>query len=74
VLCDDRRITIRGQGDDLVTDVILRGLWQLTWIEIKIILHEPLGTFGTIGFPVLFFPASRESTTEEIRSRTKQYL
>ena len=54
--------------------MILRGLWQLTWIEIKIILHEPLGTFGTIGFPVLFFPASRESTTEEIRSRTKQHL
>jgi len=35
--------------------MILRGLWKLTWIEIKIFLREPLGTFGTIGFPVLVF-------------------
>jgi ABC-2 type transport system permease protein len=35
--------------------MMLRGLWKLTWIEIKIFLREPLGAFGTIGFPVLFF-------------------
>jgi ABC-2 type transport system permease protein len=35
--------------------MILRGLWKLTWIEIKIFLREPLGVFGTIGFPVLVF-------------------
>jgi ABC-2 type transport system permease protein len=35
--------------------MILRGLWKLTWIEIKIFLREPLGAFGTIGFPVLVF-------------------
>jgi ABC-2 type transport system permease protein len=34
---------------------MLRGLWQLTWIEIKIFLREPLGAFGTIGMPVLLF-------------------
>ena len=34
---------------------MLRGLWILTWIEIKIFLREPLGAFGTIGFPVLVF-------------------
>jgi len=34
---------------------MLRGLWKLTWIEIKIFLREPLGAFGTIGFPVLAF-------------------
>jgi ABC-2 type transport system permease protein len=34
---------------------MLRGLWKLTWIEIKIFLREPLGAFGTIAFPVLFF-------------------
>jgi ABC-2 type transport system permease protein len=34
---------------------MLRGLWKLTWIEIKIFLREPLGAFGTIGFPVLIF-------------------
>jgi ABC-2 type transport system permease protein len=33
----------------------MRGLWKLTWIEIKIFLREPLGAFGTIGVPVLLF-------------------
>ena len=35
--------------------MMLRGLLKLTWIEIKIFLREPLGAFGTIVFPVLFF-------------------
>jgi ABC-2 type transport system permease protein len=34
---------------------MLRGLWKLTWIEIKIFLREPLGAFGSIGIPVLVF-------------------
>jgi ABC-2 type transport system permease protein len=34
---------------------MLRGLWQLTWIEIKIFLREPMGAFGTIVSPVLLF-------------------
>jgi ABC-2 type transport system permease protein len=34
---------------------MLRGLWKLTWIEIKIFLREPLGAIGTIGIPVLVF-------------------
>jgi ABC-2 type transport system permease protein len=34
---------------------VLRGLWTLTWLEIKIFLREPLGAFGTIGVPVLLF-------------------
>ncbi|HEX3554876.1 MAG TPA: ABC transporter permease [Thermoanaerobaculia bacterium] len=34
---------------------ILRGLRQLTWIEIKIFLREPLGAIGTIVVPVLVF-------------------
>lgn len=33
----------------------LRGLWKLTWIEIKIFLREPLGAFGSIAIPVLVF-------------------
>jgi ABC-2 type transport system permease protein len=33
----------------------MRGLWKLAWIEIKIFMREPLGAFGTIGFPVLVF-------------------
>src|SRR6185312_7841051 len=34
---------------------MLRGLWHLTWLEIKIFLREPLGAFGTIVVPVLAF-------------------
>jgi ABC-2 type transport system permease protein len=35
--------------------MMLRGLWKLTWIEIKVFLREPMGVVGTIGVPVLFF-------------------
>src|SRR5215813_7096851 len=31
---------------------MLRGLWQLTWLEIKIFLREPLGAIGSVVFPV----------------------
>jgi ABC-2 type transport system permease protein len=34
---------------------MMRGLFKLTWVEIKIFLREPLGAFGTIVFPVLVF-------------------
>ena len=34
---------------------MLRGLWKLTWIEVKIFLREPLGAIGTIAVPVLLF-------------------
>jgi ABC-2 type transport system permease protein len=35
--------------------MMMRGLWKLTWIEVKIFLREPLGALGTIGIPVLVF-------------------
>jgi ABC-2 type transport system permease protein len=31
---------------------MLRGLWKLTWLEIKIFLREPLGAIGGIAVPV----------------------
>jgi ABC-2 type transport system permease protein len=34
---------------------VLRGLWQLTWLEIKIFVREPMGVIGTIGVPVALF-------------------
>jgi ABC-2 type transport system permease protein len=34
---------------------MLRGLWKLSWLEIKIFMREPLGAFGTVGIPVLVF-------------------
>ena len=33
----------------------MRGLWQLTWLETKIFVREPLGVFGTVAIPVLTF-------------------
>ena len=33
----------------------MRGLFQLTWLEIKIFLREPLGAIGTIVIPVAVF-------------------
>jgi ABC-2 type transport system permease protein len=36
---------------------MLRGLWRLTWLEIKIFLREPLGVIGTVGVPVVIFVA-----------------
>ena len=35
---------------------MLRGLWKLTWLEIKIFLREPLGALGTIA-PVVVLVA-----------------
>jgi ABC-2 type transport system permease protein len=34
---------------------LLKGLWKLTWLEIKIFLREPLGAIGTLVFPILIF-------------------
>jgi ABC-2 type transport system permease protein len=34
---------------------MLRGLWKLTWIEMKIFAREPLGLFGTLAMPVIIF-------------------
>jgi ABC-2 type transport system permease protein len=34
-----------------------RGLWKLTWLEIKIFVREPLGLIGTLVVPVLVFLA-----------------
>ena len=35
--------------------MILRGLWKLTWIEMKVFLREPLGAIGSIVVPVLIY-------------------
>src|SRR5262245_50829180 len=33
---------------------MMRGLWKLAWLEIKIFVREPLGVFGTL-LPVVIF-------------------
>lgn len=34
---------------------MLRGLWKLAWIEVKIFVREPLGLVGTLVIPVIVF-------------------
>jgi ABC-2 type transport system permease protein len=34
---------------------MMRGLWRLTWLELKIFVREPLGVVGTVGVPVVIF-------------------
>jgi ABC-2 type transport system permease protein len=34
---------------------MLRGLWELTWLETKIFVREPLGVIGTVAIPVVTF-------------------
>src|SRR5678816_3806551 len=34
---------------------MLRGLWRLTWIEIKVFMREPLGAIGSIVMPVVLY-------------------
>lgn len=34
---------------------MLRGLRQLTWLELKIFAREPMGVIGTVVLPVVFF-------------------
>jgi ABC-2 type transport system permease protein len=34
---------------------MLRGLFRLTWLEIKIFAREPLGLFGSVGVPSLIY-------------------
>ena len=56
----------------------MKGLWQLTWLEIKIFIREPMGLFGTVGVPVLVFlgvgrlmrGAARPASPEEAFLRT----
>jgi ABC-2 type transport system permease protein len=36
---------------------MLRGLWHLTWLEIKIFVREPMGVIGTVVLPVVIFVA-----------------
>jgi ABC-2 type transport system permease protein len=44
----------------------LRGLWKLTWIEIKVFLREPLGAIGSIVVPVLLFVVFGRFTSHKV--------
>jgi ABC-2 type transport system permease protein len=48
---------------------MLRGLWRLTWIELKVFMREPLGAFGSIVMPVLVFVVLGRVGREVLPSR-----
>jgi ABC-2 type transport system permease protein len=43
----------------------LRGLWRLTWLELKIFVREPLGAIGTVLIPVALFVLLGKATAGE---------
>jgi ABC-2 type transport system permease protein len=46
----------------------MRGLWRLTWLEIKIFVREPMGVIGTLGIPVLIFVVLGRLVGPQMRS------
>lgn len=46
---------------------MFRGLGQLTWLETKIFVREPLGLFGTVGAPVVLFLLGRMVGSRSLR-------
>ena len=48
---------------------MLRGLWKLTWLEIKIFVREPLGVIGTVGIPVVVFVVLSRLLGPQMRAR-----
>jgi ABC-2 type transport system permease protein len=51
---------------------MIRALWKLTWLEIKIFVREPLGLFGTIGIPVLVFVVMTRLIGPSVTSAPRQ--
>jgi ABC-2 type transport system permease protein len=46
----------------------MRGLWRLTWLEVKIFAREPLGVMSTVGVPVLIFVVLGRLVGPQMRS------
>lgn len=54
----------------------MRGLWKLTWLEIKIFMREPLGFVSAVGIPVALFLVLGRSVSPgtDHSARTTQFL
>ena len=50
----------------------LRGLWKLTWLEIKIFVREPMGFIGTVAIPVMIFVVLGRTFGPRLRDATSQ--
>ncbi len=51
---------------------MLRGLWTLTWLEIKIFIREPMGLIGTVAIPVLMFVVLGRSLASRLTTSSWQ--
>lgn len=51
----------------------MRGLFQLTWVEIKIFMREPLGAIGTIVIPVIAFIFLGKATAGQSAAPTESF-
>jgi len=50
----------------------LRGLWKLTWLEIKIFVREPMGFIGSVALPVLMFVVLGQTLGSRLGEATSQ--
>ena len=50
----------------------LRGLWKLTWLEIKIFVREPMGFIGSVAVPVLMFVVLGRTLGSRLGEATSQ--
>ena len=47
---------------------VLRGFWELIWIEIKVFVREPMGAIGTVLIPVVAFMGLSQFTGGKLQS------
>ena len=47
---------------------MLRGFWELIWIEIKVFVREPMGAIGTVLIPVVAFMGLSQFTGGKLES------
>ena len=50
----------------------LRGLWKLTWLEIKSFVREPMGFIGSVALPVLMFVVLGRTLGSRLGEATSQ--
>jgi ABC-2 type transport system permease protein len=51
---------------------MMRALWKLTWLEVKIFVREPLGVFGSVVIPVLVFVVTTRILGPSVTSAPRQ--
>ena len=52
--------------------MLLRGLWKLTWLELKIFVREPMGFIGSVALPVVLFVVLGRTLGQRLVEDTSQ--